>query len=314
MNNMTNPPTTWLSSLEKLPLLAEVVGWEALREWGLSDVWRITTREGKTWIAKHSRGSMAVELAIYHEVLSPLNIIRPALHSYYQTETENFFILEDLGCYTLEMRPQTEFFMEAARVLAQFRCSAAQQLVESQMTIPAKYFTPAEYYVHALESVLQQDRLDRAQKQILTNVATWLPEQLSILYRDLPFTLCHNDYHVKNLVIRGDSVVPVDWAMAYISPFMGDFYALLRGAIVRKIDRSLIINAYEDELQRHAALPCVRQLQSQPLEWQIALGGVCILITSMHWIFREAMYELPESIEWIPRLLKSIEKCVQQLH
>lgn len=312
MQTLTTIPLPWREYIQRLPLGAETTHWELLRKWGLSEVWRVTATDGHSWIAKRSTGSMARELAIYREVLHPLQVPRPRLHSYWQTSSEQFFILEDVGPATLEQQPQLEHFQESARVLARVRCGSCIQLQE--ITVPEHFRVTPDFYLQALDYLLQHDVLDDARKAVLASVAAWLPERLQELYAHIPATLCHNDYHVKNLVLRDTTVIPIDWAMAYISPYLGDMYSLLHGATFRKISTDALLEAYTDEMQiwseRHA---CVRALMSLPLGEQLALGAVCILITSIRWTLLEAIYELPESKKWIPAMMRNIEQYARQL-
>jgi thiamine kinase-like enzyme len=255
---------------------------------------------------------MARELAIYREVLQPLQVTCPELHSFWQTSSEQFFLLEDVGLTTLEKQPQLERFQESARVLARLRCNACVQL--QTITVPEHFRVTPDFYLQALDYLLQHDALDDARKAVLASVMRWLPERLEHLYEHVPATLCHNDYHVKNLVLRDQTVVPIDWAMSYVSPYLGDMYSLLHGAAFRKIGTDRLIEAYTDEMQIGAARhECVRALMSLPLEEQIALGAVCILITSIRWTLLEAMYELPESKKWIPAMIRNIEYYARQL-
>ncbi|GCE09039.1 aminoglycoside phosphotransferase family protein [Dictyobacter aurantiacus] len=314
MSNINMIPLPWRNYILQLPMLAETVQWKLLRKWGLSEVWRITMRNGTTWIAKKSSGSMAVELPIYQEVLLPLHAPRPQLHSYWLGASEHLFILEDVGFDTLEQQPQTEHFLESARVLARLRCAALVQLQHENASNFEQYRISADYYLQALDYLLQCGELETEKKAVLQAVKCWLPDQLHDLYSQLPLTLCHNDYHVKNLVISDDTVVPVDWAMAYLSPYLGDLYSLVHAAAFRKVETQLMLQAYEAEVRHWAATyPDVGLMLSRPLEWQIALGAVCILITSIRWTLTEAMYELPETKKWIPAMIRNIDHYAQKI-
>ncbi|GCE23467.1 aminoglycoside phosphotransferase family protein [Dictyobacter kobayashii] len=314
MQNISMIPLPWRNYILQLPVLAETVQWELLRKWGLSEVWRMTTRNGATWIAKRSRGSMAGELPIYQDVLLPLHAPRPQLHSYWLGASDQLFILEDVGLNTLEQQPLTDHFLEAARVLARLRCAALVQLQGMDAKLLEHYCMPADYYLQALDYLLQHEELEESKKVVLLTVKRWLPDKLQELYTQLPLTLCHNDYHVKNLVISDDTIVPVDWAMAYLSPYLGDLYSLVHGAAFRKIETRLMLDAYETEVKRWAATyPSVGLMLSRPLDWQIALGAVCILITSIRWTLTEAMYELPESKKWIPAMIRNIDQYAQAM-
>ena len=312
MQTFTTIPLSWRTHIQQLPPGAETTHWELLRKWGLSEVWRVTAADGQSWIAKRSTGSMARELSVYRELLQPLRVPRPALQAYWQTSSEQFFLLEDVGPTTLEKQPHIEPFQEAARVLARVRCVSCVQLQET--SVPAHFMVTQDFYLQALDYLLQHDALQDAQKTVLAAVARWLPERLQHLYAHVPATLCHNDYHVKNLVLRNTTVIPIDWAMAYVSPYLGDIYSLMHGAAFRKIEAHPLFEAYTAEMQLWAdRYACVRALMSLPLDEQLALGAVCILITSIRWTLLEAIYELPESKKWIPTMIRNIESYAHQL-
>ncbi|GCF06909.1 hypothetical protein KDI_04730 [Dictyobacter arantiisoli] len=247
------------------------------------------------------------ELGIYRELLQPLDIPRPALHSYWQTPAENLFILEDVGPYTLDQQPSLSHFVTAARLLAYVRCSALIRLQAGVLQPPAQLVIQPSYYVEALEYLLHCAELDAEKKALLAPIAGWLPAQLQDLYAEIPMTLCHNDYHVKNLVLREDIMTPIDWAMAYFSPYLGDLFSLLHAAAARKVDTQLLTAAYEDELRVWGHdYACVHVLGERPITWQVALGAVCILLTSIRWTLTEARYMLPETQQWIPAMIRNI--------
>lgn len=344
----THLPAGWETSIPHLPLLAEARAWEPLRKWGLSEVWRVTLHSGRTCIAKRTNGSMLKEYAIYRELLIPLGISRPRLLSGWQTETVSYFLLEDVGHTTLEQQPESRLFMLAARQLARIRCSTTHQLQEQHTTVPANYYTTADHFLQALNYLQAHPAITPEYHQILNTTAKWLPAQLTTLYSELPATLCHNDYHVKNLVLNTTSttqpqltattsfaqntsttdnttstantatmetkIITIDWAMASISPYHGDLYSLLRNAAARNVSCQEVLAAYEHELHLLAQQdPCAQHLLARPLKWQHAMGGICILLTSIEWILREAYKELPESTAWIPKMFASMQKCTTQI-
>src|SRR5258707_8731739 len=154
MNDHYQIPPAWLLLLRQFPLLLEVSDWQLLRKWSLSEVWRITTQAGKTWIAKGASGSQASELEIYLHVLAPLQIKQPALHSFVETEHGHFFILEDLGGDTLEQQPQPALFLEAAKALARVRATATRHLYSSLPPISPKYVISPPQHLNDLAFLL----------------------------------------------------------------------------------------------------------------------------------------------------------------
>jgi hypothetical protein len=309
-NNHYQTPPTWLPAFGNLPILLEVTHWQLLRKWALSEVWRITTRSGKTWIAKWARGSQSIELDMYLNVLIPLQVKTASLHSFICTEDGHFFILEDLGIATIEQQPEKTFFIEAAKTLAHVRRSAARHLASDLESIPQKYVISPQQYLDTLAFLLDHQLLTNSDKGMLTRLLPWFSGQLTALYTHLPLTLSHNDYHMKNLVLSGDTVVPIDWSNASISPHLADLYCLLREAESVPISASSLIEAFQVETQPpYENAPALLQWNAA-FEWQIALGGICWLLTSLRWVLDEGIQVIPDASQWIPGLLQDIERCI----
>ncbi|EJW18919.1 hypothetical protein M5X00_14955 [Paenibacillus alvei] len=89
----------------KIPLLAEVTEWALLREWALSEVYRITLRSGETRILKWGGKEMAQEAANYRRLINPLHIVAPRIFDFYESERSAVMIMEDAGKYNLEQQP-----------------------------------------------------------------------------------------------------------------------------------------------------------------------------------------------------------------
>jgi len=306
-------PSTWFPAFGHLSLLSEVTHWQPLRKWSLSEVWRITTHSGKTWIAKWARGSQSTELDMYLDVLIPLQVKTASLHSFLRTKDGHFFILEDLGSATIEQHPEKIFFIEAAKTLAHVRTSATRYLTLGSASIPQKYVISPQQYLDALTFLLDHHLLTNDDKGMLTRLSSWFSGQLTALYTHLPPTLNHNDYHAKNLVISGDAIVPIDWPNASISPHLADLYCLIREAEHFSLPASSLIETFRAETQPPHENITMPLQWDVALEWQIALGGICWLLTTLRWLLDEGVQAIPVAIQWIPGLLQDIEQC-EALH
>ncbi len=308
IDNQYQTPSTWLPALGHLPIVLEVAHWQLLRKWSLSEVWRITTHSGQTWIAKWARGSQSAELDFYLNVLIPLQVKTASLHSFVHTEDGHFFILEDLGLATIEEQPEQTPFIEAARTLANLRRHATSYLTSHLESIAQKHIMFPQQYLDNLNALLNHRLLTGEDKEMLTQLLPWFAEQLAVLYAHLPLTLSHNDYHAKNLVIGRDGIVPIDWSNAAISPHHADLYCLIREAKQVSLPASSLIEAFQ--AQSHDEHVTVLPQWDVALEWQIALGGICWLLTALRWVLDEGVQIIPEADQWIPGLLQDIEQCI----
>jgi hypothetical protein len=109
----------------ELPVLDEVENWQLLRKWALSEVYRAAMRSGDTRIIKWGGEDMAREAAVYSTLLAPLGIRTPIVYAYAHNSDSGLLVMEDVGYYNLEQKPEREYFLEAARELARFRNVAA---------------------------------------------------------------------------------------------------------------------------------------------------------------------------------------------
>jgi thiamine kinase-like enzyme len=128
-----------------------------------------------------------------------------------------------------------------------------------------------------------------------------LPVQLNRLYEEFPITLTHNDYNAKNLMVCRNSIVPIDWSNAYLSPHLGDLYCLISEAQKYGIEKSVIVEAYREH--DHTEL----------LDWQIQVGGICWLIRSLRWVCEEGIHKVPGTDKWVLPLILAIRDCMEQL-
>ena len=162
-----------------------------------------------------------------------------------------------------------------------------------------------------LAFLLNHHLLTESDKRILSQLLPWFSEQLIVLYAHLPLTLNHNDYHTKNLIISGNTIVPVDWSNASISPHLSDLYCLVGEAKNFHIPASALIAAFQAETQLYHENDSTLSQWDIALEWQIAPGGICWLLTSLRWVLDEGVQSVPVSSQWIPDLLQEIAHCIE---
>lgn len=295
-------PVKWLQYIDHFSMLKEAVHWEPLRQWTLSDVWRVTLHSGKTVIAKIGNESMAGELKIYKSILESLDLPRPSLYETYEDSSSNVFLMEDLGRTTVEMNPTAEYFAGAARTLAEMRKNAISRLGSLNPSVYKEFFKPQEKVIEDFKFVIESHSLYSTDElDLLKCFLEKLPKHLSRLYQGSPVTITHNDYNAKNLMIVNDSIVPIDWSNAYLSPHSGDLYCLIREAQENGVDKSVVIEAYK------------KLDNMDDLEWQIQVGGICWLIRGLCWVCEEGVNKVPVTRSWIPQMITAISECFDQL-
>lgn len=295
----------------KLPVLDEVEDWQLLRKWALSEVYRATMPSGETRIIKWGGDDMAREAAVYSSLLVPLGIRTPIVYAFAQHHDSGLIVMEDVGLHNLEQQHESTYFLEAARELARFRTMATAQLTRTNDAVRwlDSYVLSAEHFIELLNDLLQVERL--CNNATLLRAAEYVPLQFEHLYRIIPPTLIHHDYHAKNLVIQGDRIMPIDWSIAYISPHLGDLYCLLmeaRGWC--DMPERDVLEAYQAELDLIS--PNKAGLDISSLQWQVQIGGLCWLIKSLRWLVYGGTDTIPGSEEWIPDLLGDMEQLLNR--
>ncbi|CAH1198900.1 hypothetical protein PAECIP111893_01158 [Paenibacillus plantiphilus] len=212
-----------------MPVLDEAIEWSLLRKWSLSEVYRATLASGETRIMKWGRDDMAGEAAIYKRLVGPLNIKAPYIFGYFEVGNSAVMVMEDRGSNNLEQQPHSDYFLEAARELARIRTIAADNL---ELNIPGDmirlYTVSAANFLTLLDDLLRSNHF--SDNSVLSRLQTTFPCDLHTLYDTLPLTLVHHDYHAKNLLIQGSRILPIDWAIGYLSPHLGDLYCLIKEA------------------------------------------------------------------------------------
>lgn len=154
---------------------------------------------------------------------------------------DGILLVQDLGDETLmtalrTATPERRHFLyrQAVQIIARLQAEGRKTLTpdmlaartaldKSRLLFELRFFS--EHYVRGkLGSPLgdaEERRLDEWFERLAESVAA------------LPFTLCHRDYHSRNLMLRGDRLYMVDFQDARMGPYLYDLASLLRDSYVR---------------------------------------------------------------------------------
>ncbi len=299
----------WLGLFADPLKSAKVVGVDPLREWSLSQVFRLTLDDERrrTLIAKRGIPTKGpTELEIYQECLIPLAIDAPTILESYASDFEYILLMEDLRGTDLEQQPSNSYFLDAARKLADIRASTDRigkisasdlqkhLLTEEQLLLDFDYVTEHAGSEH------------REMVNLLRRQVNSFSRHLHRLYQELPPTLNHNDYHAKNLLNVSGRIVPVDWANACISPHLGDLYCLINEGKDQHISRETLIGAYKSALKDQG-------IREEVTDWHLDMGGLCWSVHCLQWIFEFGLEAIPVSKNWVPDFLTDILATVSRL-
>lgn len=297
----------WLNdSLGLLGPDTRPVGGERLRQWGLSEVWRVRL-DGpapRSVIVKRGTGEMAEEARRYRELVVPLGIAAAGLLAARGGAEEDgdgegrpvVLILEDVGPDTLEQRPTAEGYQEAVRTLARMRAVAARRMAQDPAIGMGLRWTTDDFADTARRAATALAALRPDLTGAVDAPAKVLVERLDRLSGQ-PDTIVHGDFQGKNLIHgpRG-SVIPVDWPGAYVHPHLGDLYLLIREARnhehVLKVDADDLIGVF------------ARTAGADPASVfdQMMLGGLCWTLLALRWVVQEGIGVVPESADWVDGL------------
>ncbi|CAM3214823.1 phosphotransferase [Paenibacillus lupini] len=286
-----------------IPVLNDVAEWSLLRKWALSEVFRVRLLTGESRIIKWGGNEMAGEACIYRELVQPLQIKAPQIFEFVELKDSGVMIMEDAGHTNLEVEPQPTHFLEAARELARLRERASMN-VEKRLPKPVidTYYVSIGQFLDLLNNLLKSEKL--ADSEVLQKLKVELPHHLERLYHTVPVTLVHHDYHAKNLVIGHQGIMPIDWALAYLSPHLGDLYCLITEAeAYSNLAREDILTAYLE----------VTDIPTDQLNWQVSVGGLCWLIKTLRWLVYGGTEIIPGSEAWIPDLMSDVELLYQEI-
>lgn len=254
---------------------------ELLRQWGSSEVWRLSYGL-RSVIVKRGTDGQADEAAAYERFVVPLDLPAPSLLHRYRSPEAGVLVLADVGRVTLEQEPSAEGFVAAAELAATIRSREVPQRSE---------FPPERVKEMA-------DRIGRIDFDLSP-----LTEALAALHRDVPVGVVHGDFVPKNLVTDGVRWTAIDWPGAYLAPHLSDLYTLLRDAESLGHDRAPIVARYIDATGTNPAV----------VERQLLVGGGCFYLVALKFIVEEGLRTIPESADWIDGLLSELADVVGAL-
>ncbi|MFB4159160.1 aminoglycoside phosphotransferase family protein [Geomicrobium sp. JSM 1781026] len=248
-------------------------GWEKLRGWELSEVWRASAGQ-QSHILKIGISRNAREITIYDEFLQRIEAA-PKVIDYVKDQGIAIIKLQDLQAPNLEQAPNEDGYEMAAVQLSKLR----------QATVQAKgQGTSVNDHLRDFDRIaLYESRLKRHRPVVLHHLVE--------LYDGFPPVLTHNDYHTKNLIYTGGDVRILDWSEAYVSPHLGDLYSLISSA---EGARNQIVSAYE------------QASGERNVHWQLTIGAICWLMERIRYFLDGGTEEIPIAKEWIPDLVNDL--------
>jgi hypothetical protein len=274
---------------------------ELLRQWGLSEVWRLQLGgpEPRSVIVKRGTGEMAEEARRYRELVVPLGIAAPGLLAARGGDDGQpvVLVLQDVGSDTLEQRPTAEGYVEAVRTLSKMRAVAARRLARDPAIGMRLRRTADDFAETARRAAVALAELRPDLAGALDGPAKLLVHRLDRLSGP-PDTIVHGDFQGKNLIYGAEgSIVPVDWPGAYVHPHLGDLYLLLREARhherILKVDADALIKVFAQETGTDPV--AVRD--------QLMTGGLCWTMLALRWVVEEGVHTVPGSAGWIDELV-----------
>ncbi|SFL90692.1 Phosphotransferase enzyme family protein [Gracilibacillus orientalis] len=304
---MDKIPASFVEYTDLLPSLKETTSWELLRQWSLSEVWRVGKQGGDSLIIKKGIEENSREVAVYNHVLIPLELDIPTIYEAYEDKAIGLLIMRDLKGKTLEHDPQHKYFVEAAKTLAKTRNKARLGIIEGKLTEESYLanYVSKEDIIDDLKYISQQSEyIDTGQDVVLEKALNVLPYQVGQLYENFPITLTHNDYHAKNIIKNNGGIAVIDWASAYLSPHLGDLYCLISSAKDYDITPTDLIYAYWEEIDDD---------WSCDMEWQINIGGICWIIHELRQLLDYGIKAIPVAHEWIPEMIYDIRQLLGDL-
>ena len=298
----------WLELIADSLKPAKVIGVDPLRQWSLSQVFRLTLDdEGRTLIAKRGVPTKGpTELEIYQECLIPLAIDVPTIFASYASDSEYILLMEDLSGTDLEQQPSKSTFLAAARTLANIRTSTDRIGKISASNLQRHLLTKDQLLLDFDCVIGHAGSEHREMVHALGEHINSFSRHLDRLYQELPLTLNHNDYHAKNLLNVSGRIVPVDWANARISPHLGDLYCLINEGKDQHISREILIDAYRFALKD-------RGRQEEVTDWHLNMGGLCWNVHCLQWILEFGLDTIPISKTWVPNFLTEIHAIISRL-
>jgi hypothetical protein len=266
------------------PGVGELKG-EVLREWGSSEVWRLSYGL-RSVIVKRGSDAQTSEGAAYRRFVVPLELPAPRLIHVVETDDAVLLVLADVGRLNLEQEPTAEGFLAGAELLAEVRSKPVD--------------AASEFTSEHLVDLVRRSPADPELAKRLESVAVAKLEQL---HEQTPARVVHSDYVPKNLVTDGTRWTIVDWPLAYVAPHLSDLYTLVRDAVAVGHQSEPIVARYIDAAGAGPSL--VRQ--------QMAVGGIAFTLRALTWVVEEGVRTVPSSREWIGPLLAELADITKDL-
>ena len=255
---------------------------ELLREWGSSEVWRLSYGP-RSVIVKRGTDNQVAEASAYERFVVPMGLPAPSLIHLERQDDAVLLVLADVGKVNLEQQPTIDGFLAGADLLASLRSKP----------VPG----PSEFGFERLEDLV--GRLDAP----LGHVVEVVGPALAALHEVAPLAVVHGDFVPKNLVTDGKQWNAVDWPAAYVAPHLSDLHTLVRDAVALGIEGEPIVARYIDAAGTDPDL--VRR--------QLLVGGVCFSMLALSWIVDEGLRTVPESKDWIDPLVVELNGLTEEL-
>lgn len=255
----------------------EAVHTELLRQWGSSEVWRLSYGL-RSVIVKRGTDTQAGEERAYQRYVVPLRLPAPEL----LYGVDGVLVLADVGRVTLEQEPAADGFVAAAELVAEIHGRAVDGSSD---------FRPARVKELA-------GRIGR-----IAFGLDPLVEALERLHQDAPLGVVHGDFVPKNLVSDGTRWTAVDWPLAHVAPHLSDLYTLIRDAVALGYERGPIVARYVEVSGTDPFL----------VDRQLLVGGACFCLLALTFVIEEGVRTIPGSAEWIEPLLAELADLVGQL-
>jgi hypothetical protein len=257
---------------------------ELLREWGSSEVWRLSYGL-RSVVVKRGSDAQTGEAAAYEQYVVPLGLPAPRLIHHVRVDDAVILVLADVGRVNLEQEPTAEGFLAAAEILAAVRAKP----VEGPSGFTSERLVDLVGRIDPIDAALRADLIDK------------VGPALDELHREAPLAVVHGDFVPKNLVSDGTHWTAVDWPLAYVAPHLSDLYTLVRDAVAYGHQAEPIVARYIDASGTDPDL----------VQRQLTVGGTCFILIALSWIVEEGHLTVPSSQEWIGPLLTELAEGIR---
>ncbi|MEV6416641.1 phosphotransferase [Kribbella sp. NPDC051718] len=266
------------------PAVGELKG-EVLREWGSSEVWRLSYGL-RCVIVKRGSDAQTSEGAAYRRFVVPLQLPAPRLIHSVETDDSVLLVLADVGRVNLEQEPSASGFLAAAELLAEVRSKPVD--------------ASSEFTSKQLAELVRRSPADPELAERLLTVGAAALDQL---HEATDARVVHGDYVPKNLVSDGTRWTIVDWPLTYLAPHLSDLYTLVRDAVAIGHQAEPIVARYIDAAGADPSL----------VQRQLSIGGIAFILRALTWVVEEGVRTVPSSSEWINPLLAELDDVARGL-